>query len=292
MKKTAVIAVSTGCLDYLDITHDNLYIVRCKIVLRDDTYDDYTQIKADHFYDAIRKDSSLVPTSSMPAIGEINDTLEAVEKQGYEDVLVITISSQLSGTYQTVQMAANAYEGDLKIYPLDTKNAAISEGFISLEALRLIEADTPTEEIVAYLETLSLARKQYFMVDNLRLLVKNGRLSGAKGFMGRLLKMKPILEVNDEGKIVPFEKVRTQSKALTRMVEVVLEQLKNVEEFVITYDTSDNTEGFEYVFNRIEEVYPNHRYYAAPITPVIGAHTGVGTVGIAFFDLKKARGEK
>jgi len=292
MKKTAVVAVSTGCLDYLDINHDNLYMVRCKIVLRDDTYDDYTEIKADDFYQTIKQDTSLVPTSSMPSIGEITQTFEQIESSGYESAILISISSQLSGTFQTAQMAANSYEGNLNIQVLDTKNAAISEGFISLEALRLIDEGASVTDIMAYLSTLSLARRQYFMVDNLRLLVKNGRLSGAKGFMGRMLKMKPILQVNDEGKIVPFEKVRTQNKALKKMVDTILDDLATVDDFVITYDTSDNKEGFEYVFNRIEKHYPNHRYYAAPITPVIGAHTGAGTVGVAYFDLAKARGEK
>ncbi len=289
MKKTAVIAVSTGCLDYLDVPKDNLFIIRCKILMLDKTYDDFVDLKASTFYETIKNDSSVIPSSSMPSLGEINDTLETIEKAGYENALFITISKELSGTYQTCIMAKNAYEGNLNIEVLDSKNAAISEGFISLEALRLIDEDKPLDEIVAYLTRLSTARKQYFMVDSLRLLVANGRLSGAKGLMGRLLKMKPILEVNDEGKIVPFEKIRTQRKALERMVDVVLEELKHLNNFVITYDTSDNEAGFEYVKSRIDEAYPKNVHYAAPITPVIGAHTGHGTVGIAYFDLDKAK---
>ena len=289
MKKTAVIAVSTGCLDYLDIDSKNLFMIRCKIIIGDNTYDDYVDINASTFYETIKNDTSIVPTSSMPAIGEIIETLETVEKEGYENVLIISISSQLSGTYQTCKMAANNFEGNLNIKVLDTKNAAISEGFISLEALRLIDEGTSVDDIYTYLEKLSLSRQQYFMVDNLRLLVKNGRLSGAKGMMGRLLKMKPILQVNEEGKIVPFEKVRTQRKALEKMVDHVIEELKGRNNVVITYDTSDNEEGFDYVKSRIEQYYPDFKSYAAPITPVIGAHTGVGTVGVAFFDLDEAR---
>ncbi len=289
MKKTAVIAVSTGCLDYLDIKHDNLFIIRCKIIMGDKTYNDYVDLNADKFYETIKSDSNIIPTSSMPSLGEITEAFEEIEKAGYEEVIVNTISSALSGTYQTCQMAKNSYEGKLEIHLVDTKNAAISEGFISLEALRLIEEGKDAKTIVPYLEKLSLCRTQYFMVDNLRLLVKNGRLSGASGLLGRMFKIKPILEVNDEGKIVPFEKVRTQRKSLERMVDHILEQLKSLDNFVITYNTSDNTEGFEYVKSRIEALYPKVKSYAAPITPVIGAHTGHGTVGIAYFDLDKAK---
>ena len=285
MKKTAIIAVSTGCLDYLDIKQDNLFIIRCKIIMKDKTYNDFTDIKASDFYHTIKTDPTVIPSSSMPALGEINDTLETIEKAGYENALFVTISAELSGTYQTCLMAKNAFEGKLNIEVVDTKNAAISEGYLAMEALRLADKDTPLKDIITHLEKLRTARKQYFMVDNLRLLVKNGRLSGAKGFMGRMLKMKPILRVNDEGKIVPHEKIRTQKKALERMVEIILADLEGVEDFVITYNTSDNAEGFEYVKGRIDAIYPNNKHYAAPITPVIGAHTGHGTVGIAFFNL-------
>jgi DegV family protein with EDD domain len=285
MKKTAVIAVSTGCLDYLDVPYDNLYIIRCKILINDQTFNDYIDITAERFYDMLNNDKSLMPSSSMPSLGEITETFDQIIEDGYDNVLVITISSALSGTYQTALMARNAYDKPLNISVINTKNAAISEGFISLEALRMIDEGKNLDTIIQTLETLSTSRKQYFMVDNLRLLVKNGRLSGASGFLGSLLKIKPILEVNDEGKIVPFEKVRTQKKALERMVDHVIEDLKSIDNFVITYDTSDNKVGFDYVKSRIDAAYPNNRFYAAPITPVIGCHTGVGTVGIAYFNL-------
>ena len=101
------------------------------------------------------------------------------------------------------------------------------------------------------------------------------------------MKIKPILQVNDEGKIVPFEKIRTTRKALIKMVNYVIEDCKKLDDFVITYDTSDNIEGLEYIKQRMEVEFPGYKYYEAPITPVIGCHTGVGTVGIAYFDLTK-----
>jgi DegV family protein with EDD domain len=285
MSKRAVIATSTGCLDYLDLEEKDLYILRMKIIVNDKTYNDFIDINADQFYQMLLDDKKLVPTSSMPSIGEMLDMFEKLEDAGYEEVILNTISSQLSGTNQIAEMAKKQYEGSLKIYVVDTLNAATSEGFISLEALRLIKENVATEEIVSYLNKLKTSRKQYFMVDNLRLLVANGRLSGASGFLGSMFKIKPILIVNDEGKIVSYEKIRTQKKSLERMVELLLEDLKNVKNFIITFDTSNNVEGFEYVKREIEKVYPGYQYYEAPITPVIGCHTGIGTVGVAYFDL-------
>jgi DegV family protein with EDD domain len=285
MSKIAVVATSTGCLDYTDISADNLRIWRMKITLNEDTYDDYVEITAEAFYDRLLNDTSLVPSSSMPSPGELHNILKDLEQNGYEEAIIITISSLLSGTFNATSLALSTYDGNIKATVVDSRNAAISEGFLSIEALRLIEAGKSVKEIVTYLEKLRINRKQYFMVDNLRLFVANGRLSGASGFVGSMFKIKPILEVNDDGKIVPFKKIRTQKRALKEMVELVIEDLKQLDNFIVTYDTSNNLEGLAYIQQRMEEAFPNYRYIAAPITPVIGCHTGVGTVGIAYFDL-------
>ncbi len=287
MSKIAVIATSTGCLDYVDNKYDNLRILRMKIIMNDETFNDFVELTASDFYKRLEEDTSLVPSSSMPSIGELFELLEDLEKKGYKEVIITTISSELSGTYNVCLMAKNQYEGKLKIHVVDSRNAAITEGFLSLEALRLIEKKTPTLEIVEYLEKLRINRKQYFMVDNLRLFVANGRLSGASGFIGSMFKIKPILEVNEAGKIVSLEKIRTQKKSLAKMADIILSDLEKVEDFIMTYISSDNLDGLRYMKSRIEEVYPNHKFIEAPITPVIGCHTGVGTVGVAFFNLSK-----
>lgn len=286
MSKKAIIATSTSCLDYLSLEEKDLRILRMKILMGEDTFNDYVDITADDFYNRLKADKSLVPSSTMPSIGELLDQLEELEKEGYEEVLIITISSELSGTFSMISAAVeNNYEGKLTISVLDSRNAAISEGFITLEALRLFKEGKSLDETVEYLEKLRISRKQYFMVDNLRLFVANGRLSGASGFIGSMFKIKPILEVNDEGKIVSFEKIRTTKKSLARMVDLILEDLKDMKNFIVTYDTSDNLEGLEFVKAKIEEAHPGYKYYEAPITPVIGCHTGEGTVGIAYFNL-------
>lgn len=290
MSKIAVIATSTGCLDYLNLEEKDLRILRMKIQMGVELYNDYLDITADEFYSRIKADKNLVPSSTMPSVGEFLELLEQLEEEGYEEVITITISSELSGTFGVLTAAVmNNYEGKLNVKVVDSRNAAISEGYLSLVALDLIKQGKAIDEIVAHLEKLRTNRKQFFMVDNLRLFVANGRLSGASGFVGSMFKIKPILEVNDDGKIVSFEKVRTQKKSLDKMVQLILQDIegwKN-EDFIITYDTSDNIEGLEYVQAQIEAAHPGYKYYAAPITPVVGCHTGEGTVGIAYFDLRK-----
>lgn len=286
MSKKAIVATSTSCLDYLNLDEPDLRIIRMKILMGDDIYEDFLDITAEDFYNKIKENKQIVPSSTMPSIGEYLDILENLEKEGYEEVLVITISSELSGTYGVISAATdNSYEGKMKIKVLDSRNAAISEGFMSLEAFRLFKEGKSLDETYTYLKKLRINRKQFFMVDNLRLFVANGRLSGAAGFVGSMFKIKPILEVNEEGKIVPFEKIRTTKKSLARMVELVIEDLKDIKNFLVTYDTSDNIEGLDFIKAKMEEAYPGYKYLEAPITPVIGCHTGEGTVGIAYFDM-------
>lgn len=286
-KKRAVIATSTGSLDYVDFKHDDLRMLRMKIILEGKEYNDFVELSAEEFYNRLENDHKLVPTSSMPSPGELYEELDKLVEEGYEEVIVIPISSKLSSSFDVLTQAAKVYDGDIEVTVVDSKNAAISEGWLSIEALRLMDEGVSTKDIISHLEFIRTNRKQYFMVDNLRLFVANGRLSGASGFVGSMFKIKPILEVNDEGAIVSFKKIRSQKRALKEMVELVIEDCKKLDDFVVTYNTSNNLEGLKYVMDRMEEEFPGYVHYAAPITPVIGCHTGVGTVGIAYFDLTK-----
>lgn len=287
MNKRAVIATSTGCLDYLDLNEENLRILRMKIILNNESYSDFIDIDAYEFYQRLSDDETLVPHSSMPSPGELFDVLEELEAKGYDEVFVVTISSKLSGTYDVCRMAIEQYDGTIKIHVIDSRNAAMSEGWLSLEILRMIKEDASSTEINTYINYMRTNRKQYFMVDNLRLFVANGRLTGAAGFIGSMFKIKPILEVNTAGAIVPFRKIRTQKKALKGMLDLIIEDVSKLDDFLITYDTSDNTEGLKYLKDEMEKAFPGYKYYEAPITPVLGCHTGIGTVGIAYFDLTK-----
>ena len=285
MSKIAVIATSTGSLDYLDLKNENLKILRLKILAGDKEYSDFVELTAEKFYGMLNEDKSLVPSSSLPSIGEFLDMLEEVEKEGYEEVIVTVISSQLSGSFQVCQMGKNQYEGKLKIHLVDSLNAGPAEGYLSLEALRLLDEGKTALEVVKHLESLVPNKKHYLLVDNLRLFIANGRLSGASGFIGSVLKIKPILQVDAEGKITSFEKVRTQKKALVKLAEIILDELKSMEKFVVIFETSDNLEAIEFIKSEIDKVYPKYDSFQAPITPVIGCHTGTGAIGIALYNL-------
>ncbi len=285
MNKIAVISTSTGSLDYLDLKNENLKILRLKILVGGKEYSDFVELTAENFYSMLNSNKSLIPSSSLPPIGELLQMLKEVEKEGYEEVIIMTISSLLSGSYQVGKMGQKQYKGKLKIHVVDTLNAGPAEGYLSLEALRLIDEGKKSKEIIYHLENLIQKKKHFLLVDNLRLFIANGRLSNASGFIGKMLKIKPILELTIDGKIESYEKVRTTKKSLAKIVEIVLSDLSKMKDFFIIYETSDNLEAIEYVKKEIKKVYPNQKSFQAPITPVIGCHTGTGAIGIAYYDL-------
>lgn len=293
MSKIAIVNGSTGCIDYLDNIND-VHILRFKIMFGEDSYDDFTEMKADRFYSMLKADSSLHPKSSQPAVGEWLSKYVELRDLGYEEILVITMSSKLSGAYETALMAKNIYnqKGNCKIHIFDSRIAAMPEGYLVMEALKLRDQGKSVEQICHRLEYLVNNRLQLFVVDDLSLFVKNGRLSNIGGLVAKIAKIKPILQLDSKGYITTYEKRRTYSNSMNRMLELVFNKLdelglKDINDFDILFCTSDKMEAYDYCYSEIEKKYPGFNSYAAPLTPVVGCHTGTGTIGITIYDLSK-----
>jgi len=122
------------------------------------------------------------------------------------------------------------------------------------------------------------------LVDTLKFLVKNGRLSATSGFLGTLLKIKPLLHVQRDGSLVPFEKIRTTSKAQSRLVEVIQSDIegKNVVMFIAYTNNEDKAKEIK---QQIQSVRPDVTVEIVPLTPVVGAHAGPGTLGVGYIVL-------
>ncbi len=147
------------------------------------------------------------------------------------------------------------------------------------------EGGASVEEILDYLEMLRDNDHIFFMVDDLKYLVKNGRLSNASAFMASMLKIKPLLELNDEGKIVASEKIRTSKKAINRVVQRFLEETDNGKDskFTFLFNTSAPPDHVATVKAKLEEVgFDTSKLITAPISPAVGCHIGKGIIGIGY----------
>jgi len=282
MSKVAILACSNAGLDYLDYPKD-IIILRSAIHFgTDESYDDFVDMDAKTFYQRIAKNPDDIPKTSFVTIGKMIEYFEQLEKEGYEEALVITISSQLSGLFEAVKRTAS--EVKIKVTAFDSLTLAYGEAYMVLEAHRLAAEGKTVAQIIPYLEKIRDNDRIYFAVDTLLYLVKNGRLSKLQGTLGTMLQLKPLLVLGDDGKVASLEKIRTTHKAQQRVLEKYIEDTKDLN--VLTYIAhAHNEEAAQWFKEEIQKVYPKREVVVAYLTPVVGAHTGPKGIGVGYIKL-------
>lgn len=279
--KKIVCDTSTGGLDYYPHEH-GVKLIRIKIFINDKSYQDGSELKADDFYQLMRQDPTMVPKTSQPSMGEIIHFFEDLYEKGYDEVFVTTISSVLSGTHNVIKLAAEELKDKMHIRVFDTKTVCFSEGLFALEADKMIKMGKTFDEIEKRLEEMRHQNTIFFAVDSLTQLVLNGRLSGAQAFMGKLLKIKPILQVQESGHIVSIEKVRNIKNALSSITGKV-KDYTNGRPYDAYILYTGNPSLREFFVEILKEDLGLENLYEAPSTPVVGAHIGPDVIGLGIF---------
>jgi DegV family protein with EDD domain len=280
MSKIGLLVCGNSGIDYIDHDYD-IDVIRSILLVGDKEYTDYVDISADEFYQMLEADKSLSPSTAQAATGVILEQYEAMVKKGYDELLVISISQKLSGTYEGCMLAAKLLEG-AKVTVFDSKTVAYPEAYMALEAARLIEAGKTIKEILPRLEFIRDNNRILFSVQTLRYLVKNGRLSGASGCVGSMLKIKPMLEVTQDGRVEAMEKIRTIKKATARLIEKFVEELgdKPADVFIISAHATERETVVKNLLLEQNERFKDILVY--PLTPVVGAHSGPGVIGLGY----------
>lgn len=278
--KIAVLTDSTSYLSQSMIDKYNIKVAPLSVTFDNgDNFIENETIFAPEFYERM-KTSKTIPTTSQPAIGVYLELYEALREEGYTDVVAVMMSSGISGSYQTATQAAEMVEG-IKVHTFDSKLAAMVEGAYVLRAIELIKLDYKPEAIIADLENMREQTGAVLMVDDLKNLQKSGRITGAQAWIGTMLKMKPVLKF-DDGKIVPDEKVRTKKRALRKMIDKVIAEVKEFEEVTLFVIEGDIAEDSDWIQNELEENYAQYPVYRSSFGPVIAAHLGSGGIGLGY----------
>lgn len=286
MSKIAVISDVNAGLDYLGYD-PKIPVLRSVVNFGDEHYVDGIDIKADEFYKKL-KTSPVIPSTSAPTVGEAMELLDKLVAEGYTDVVMCSISYKLSSIGQMVENLKEEYQDKINIHVIDTKTATYFQGFIAVEAKRMADEGKDIQEVLDHCNYLVENQHAYFVVDDLHYLVKNGRLSGAAGFVGSLLKIKPVLELTKDGRIISKEKIRTHSQAMKRAIELLLNEIKDAKKvFVIVAHTLREDDGKNLV-NYFKETCNNAvDVQLHMVTPAVGAHIGCGVLGFGYFILEK-----
>jgi DegV family protein with EDD domain len=261
----------------------NVTLFPLKVQVNGQEYEDVKTIDPKAVYDAIRGGDIPKTSQVSPLLFEEVFTKMA---ENNEDGIYIAFSSALSGTYQTSVMILDQVKEKYPNFNLtivDTKCASLGFGLVVIEAARLAAENVSKEDILNDVLFRSQHMEQLFTVEDLDYLAKGGRVSKASAFLGGLLNIKPILNVED-GKLVPIEKIRGKKRVYRRLVELMKERGENFSNQIIGISHADTEETLEEVKTLImEELHPKD-IFTSSIGSAVGAHTGPGAIAIFFLN--------
>lgn len=249
------------------------------LIWGDERFRDGVDIEPSTFYRRL-PDSDIFPTTSQPSAGEFERFFQETG-QGADCVLGIFISSKLSGTVANAQVARDCI-ADCDVRIVDSYSTAAGLSFVVVAAVRAAAEGKSLEEVIQITHQVRDNVHLLFVVDTLEYLHRGGRIGGAKRLLGTALNIKPILHL-EEGAIEALGQVRTKRRAIGRLLDIVEERLNGsrmAEAAVL--DVSAAQEG-DALAAQVSERFGVSAVYRSTVSPVIGAHVGPGTVGIAFY---------
>ncbi len=233
--------------------------------------------------------------TSQVTVGQYTEFFEPYLKNG-RDVLHIAFSSGLSGSYNSARLAAeelSAKYPDRKLYVIDSLAASTGHGLVIDKAADLRDEGKSIEEVRDWLEANKKRAHHWFFSTDLTFYIRGGRVSKTAGAIGTILGICPLLNVNDEGKLIPREKIRGKKKVIRRIVEMMEEHAENGTDYDgrVFISNSDCYEDARAVADLIEEKFPKLRQKVEiyDIGATIGSHTGPGTVALFFWGDERVR---
>lgn len=273
-----LITDSTADLPHEYVQQHGIYVVPLNIHLPNAVYKDGVNIKPQELYHRLRHED-IFPQTSQPSTGEF---LEIFRKlQPGDECLVLCISSELSGTYQSAQIAADmaAEEVDAEIHVVDSRSASMALGLQVMYAQQCFAQGKDMAQTLSELAEVRRRMRVLFVVDTLDYLARGGRISQMGKHLGNLLQLKPILHLED-GHIALLDKVRTKPKAVQHMVDIFVKEAHQAQQVAVLH--IDAEEEGQALLEKVQQ------HYSGTISlnqcgAVIGSHAGPGTVGLCWY---------
>ena len=284
MREYVITTDNTADLPYSYYKQHDIEYMYLTYQMEGETYGKQDEMEFKDFYERMRKGS--MPTTSQVNSEEAKEVLRPLLIQG-KDILHLAFSSGLSGSYNSVRMAAEELREEFperKIVVIDSLCASLGEGLFVDKAVEMKEEGKSLEENAAWLEEHKLNFCHVFTVDNLFHLHRGGRVSKVAAVVGTMINLKPLLHVDNEGHLIPLKNVRGRRKSLSGLVTMMEERIgdwkdKNTKIFI---SHGDCQEDAEYVARLVREKFGYETFLINTIGATIGAHAGPGTVALFF----------
>jgi DegV family protein with EDD domain len=253
-------------------------IVPLTIRFGDDEYVDRVELSNEEFWRKVAI-SPVLPETAAPSPGAFEQRFRDLAAAGADGIVCINLSSRLSGTMQSAQVAAKALEGDIPITVVDSLSVSMGLGNQCIAARELATQGGSVDEIAEQAGILARHTRLFGALDTLEHLRRGGRIGGAQAMLGSVLSIKPVIEVQD-GVVAESGKVRTRSKSLVHLADK-LAAAKDPSKVYAFHAQAPDIEEF---LDLISAIVPRDQIEVGEIGPVIGAHTGPRTIGLGWVD--------
>ncbi|MGC8787322.1 MAG: DegV family protein [Anaerolineae bacterium] len=277
MKKIAVVTDSGACVPADLVRKYHIHVVPFQLVWDGKSYRDGIDITPSEFYQRLRKSTSL-PTTSQPALGEFA-ALYARLGQEAEGIVSIHASGELSATLHTAQLAAEQ-ASPVPVRVIDSRVGAAAEGFVVLAAARAAAAGSNLEEVAAAAKATIPRVGLFATLETLEYLHRGGRIGEAAALLGSKLHVHPILYLSD-GRVKVAGVTHSRRKAMERILDLMADWVGE-HPLCISVFHADALQEVEWVEAKVRSRFDCNEYYLTELTPVMGAHTGPGVIGLAF----------
>ncbi|MHA3066119.1 DegV family protein [Lacticaseibacillus saniviri] len=280
--KIAVVTDSTAYLSDEQVAANHIHVVPIPVILDGTVYDEGKDITTAEYYEKL-KTAKTFPSTSQPPLGEMIKLYNNLANEGYDTIISIHLASTISGFVKTLQTAVDEVKG-ARVIVYDSRITVMLMGWLVLEAANLANQGMDADTIVEHLDALRATEDEYFIVNDLQNLVRGGRLSNAAGFIGGMLKIKPLLTFDPvSDKIVAFEKVRSLKKAYARVETLFAEAIDKVDypvrALIIHANDPEAAESWQ---TKLQAEYPDIPFEISYFGPVIGTHLGEKAIAIAW----------
>lgn len=272
-------------IDELDIT-----VIPMEFNIEEKSYLNYADerdMSYKEFYNLLRNEKN--STTALINTATFIDTFEPFLKEG-KDILYIGFSSGLSGTYNSSCIAAQTLlekYTDSKIYTVDSLSASMGEGLLVYHSAMKKKEGMNIDDLNDWVLNNRLNLCHWFTVDDLYHLKRGGRLSSAAAVFGTMLNIKPVLHVDGEGHLIPVEKVRGRKLSIASLLKMMEKTCLNPEEQTIFISHGDSLEDAEYLADLVKEKLNVKDIKINYIGPVIGSHSGPGTIALFFLGTER-----
>ena len=246
-------------------------------------FEDNVNIHANELFEEMRQGRD-VKTAGVP-LTVFEDKFRKLAKDN-GSYIYLSFSSQLSGTYQTSILAYNDIKDEYPDFDLeivDTLCASLGFGFVVVKAAQMAKEGCTKEQILNSINFYINHIEHIFTVDDIEYLYRGGRVTKTAAFIGTVLNIKPVLDVQN-GKLIPIDKIRGRRKTIHKMIELVGKRGKRLENQTVGINHGDDLATAEYIRDSIKEKYNVESFLINDIGSAVGSHTGPGVIGIYFLN--------